>query len=157
MSLELLYKVNTGIKLDRIYEVSQIFERIFGLPLSAHKPLVGDNSFRHESGIHVYALLRNKQTYEPFPPEIIGRQTEMFLGKKSGKHVVDYLLKAEGIDVSEEQLKEIVNEVKKRQEMQSKEILRARFMDVKEKIRTLHTGIFKSEFLEIVKKVTEKK
>lgn len=157
LSLELLYKVNTGIKLDRIYEVSQIFERIFGLPLSAHKPLVGDNSFRHESGIHVYALLRNKQTYEPFPPEIIGRQTEMFLGKKSGKHVVDYLLKAEGIDVSEEQLKEIVNEVKKRQEMQSKEILRARFMDVKEKIRTLHTGIFKSEFLEIVKKVTEKK
>jgi isopropylmalate/homocitrate/citramalate synthase len=157
VSLELLYKVNTGIRLDRIYEVSQIFERTFGLPLSAHKPLVGDNSFRHESGIHVYALLRNKQTYEPFPPEIIGRQTEMFLGKKSGKHVVDYLLKSEGIDVSEEQLKEIVNEVKKRQEMQSKEILRARFMDVKEKIRTLHTGIFKSEFLEIVRKVTEKR
>ncbi|MEM3586368.1 MAG: hypothetical protein QXO71_03505 [Candidatus Jordarchaeaceae archaeon] len=156
VSLELLYKVDTGIKLDRIYEVSQVFERTFGLPLSAHKPLVGDNSFRHESGIHVYALLRNKRTYEPFPPEIIGRQTEMFLGKKSGKHVVDYLLKSEGIKVSEEQLKEIVNEVKRRQEMQSKEILRARFMDVKEKIRTLHTGIFKSEFLDIVKKVIEK-
>jgi isopropylmalate/homocitrate/citramalate synthase len=156
VSLELLYKVDTGIKLDRIYEVSQVFERTFGLPLSAHKPLVGDNCFRHESGIHVYALLRNKQTYEPFPPEIIGRQTEMFLGKKSGKHVVDYLLKTEGIKVSDEQLKEIVSEIKKRQEMQSKEILRARFMDVKEKIRTLHTGIFKSEFLEIVRKVTKK-
>nr|MDO8079693.1 homoaconitate hydratase [Candidatus Freyarchaeota archaeon] len=156
VSLELLYKVDTGIKLDRIYEVSQAFERTFGLPLSAHKPLVGDNSFRHESGIHVYALLRNKQTYEPFPPELIGRQTEMFLGKKSGKHVVNYLLQSEGMDVSDDQLKEIVNELKKRQETQSKEILRSRFMDVKQKMRTLHTGIFKSEFLEIVRKVTEK-
>jgi isopropylmalate/homocitrate/citramalate synthase len=156
VSLELLYKVNTGIKLDRIYEVSEKFERTFALPLSAHKPLVGDNSFRHESGIHVYALLRNKKTYEPFPPELIGRQTEVFLGKKSGKHAVSYLLQSEGIKVTDDQLKEIVNELKKRQEMQSKEILQNRFMDVKQKMRSLHTGIYKSEFLEIVRKVTEK-
>lgn len=156
ISLELLYKVDTGIKLNRIYEVSQAFERIFGIPLSVHKPLIGDNSFRHESGIHVYALLRNKRTYEPFTPELIGRKTELFLGKGTGKHVVRYLLQAEGMEVSDDQLKEIVNEIKKKQEEQSKEIIRARFMDVKEKMRTLQKGIFTSEFLEIVRKVTEK-
>lgn len=156
VSLELLYKVDTGIKLDRIYEVSQAFEKTFGIPLSTHKPLIGDNSFRHESGIHVYALLRNKHTYEPFSPELIGRKTELFLGKLSGKHVVRYLLKEEGIEVSDDQLKEIVNEIKKRQEQQSKENLRARFMDVKEKMRTLQKGLFKSELLEIVSRVTAK-
>ncbi|MEX2723207.1 MAG: homoaconitate hydratase [Candidatus Freyarchaeota archaeon] len=156
VSLELLYKVDTGIKLDRIYEVSQIFERTFGIPLSVHKPLVGDNSFRHESGIHVYALLRNKNTYEPFPPELIGRQTELFLGKKSGRHIVKYLLQEGGIEATDEQIKEIVYELKKKQEEQSKEIIRARFMDVKEKMRTLQKGIFKSEFLEIARKVIEK-
>lgn len=100
--------------------------------------------------------MRNKQTYEPFSPELIGRQTEVFLGKKSGKHSVSYLLQSDGIEVTDDQLREIVNELKKRQEMQSKEIVRARFMDVKQKMRTLHTGIYKSEFLDIVRKVTEK-
>lgn len=154
LSLELLYKVDTGIRLDRIYEVSQEFERTFGIPLSVHKPLIGDNSFRHESGIHVYALLRNKRTYEPFPPELIGRNTELFLGKHTGKHTVRHLLQEEGIEASDDQIMKIVNEIKKRQERQSKEIIRARFMDAKEKMRALHTGIFRSEFLEIVKKVT---
>ncbi|MGQ9723525.1 MAG: homocitrate synthase/isopropylmalate synthase family protein [Candidatus Jordarchaeum sp.] len=156
LSLELLYKVDTGIKLDRIYEVSQEFERVFGIPLSVHKPLVGDNSFRHESGIHVYALLRNKHTYEPFPPELIGRNTELFLGKHTGKHAVRHLLEEEGIVASDDQVEKIVNEIKKRQERQNKEILRARFMDAKEKMRTLHRGMFRSEFLEIVRRVTKK-
>ncbi|MHA1604751.1 MAG: homocitrate synthase/isopropylmalate synthase family protein [Candidatus Freyarchaeota archaeon] len=156
VSLELLYRVSTGIKLDRIYEVSQEFEKAFGIPISSHKPLVGDNSFRHESGIHVYALMQNKHTYEPFPPELIGRRTELFLGKFTGKHVVRYLLQLEGIEASDEQVQEIVSEIKKKQEEQSKEHIRTLFTEVKEKMRTLQKGVSKNEFLEIVWRVTGK-
>ena len=156
VSLELLYRVSTGIKLDRIYEVSQEFEKAFGIPISSHKPLVGDNSFRHESGIHVYALMQNKHTYEPFPPELVGRQTELFLGKFTGKHVVRYLLRLEGIEASDEQIQEIVSEIKKKQEEQSKEHIRALFTEVKEKMRVLQKGVSKKEFLEIVRRVTGK-
>ena len=36
-----------------------------GMPVF-HKPIV-DTMFRHESGIHVNAMLKKYETYEPFP------------------------------------------------------------------------------------------
>jgi hypothetical protein len=36
------------------------------MKISDNKPIVGRNVFRHESGIHVDAVLEEPLTYEPF-------------------------------------------------------------------------------------------
>src|SRR6266849_2134566 len=58
VTLEVLYKRRTGIKMSRIYRLARLVEKLSGVPIPAHKPVTGGNSFSHEAGIHVAALLR---------------------------------------------------------------------------------------------------
>ncbi|MDD1736330.1 MAG: 2-isopropylmalate synthase, partial [Methanothrix sp.] len=74
MTLESLYKVNTGIKCQDIYQLSRLVSRMTGLPMGPNKAIVGENAFTHEAGIHVHGLLADTRTYEPMHPETVGRK-----------------------------------------------------------------------------------
>lgn len=58
----------------------------YHLPLN--KAIVGDAAFAHESGIHVHGISTLPLTYEIFPPELVGQQRTIVIGKRSGKHGV---------------------------------------------------------------------
>jgi len=64
------------------------------------KPITGADVFRHESGIHTAALLKNPVAYQPFPAKEVGRTPEGFVtGKHSGSAGVRASLQAGGISV----------------------------------------------------------
>lgn len=88
MSLRILHGVNLNLNLKVLCELSKLVERYSGMKISPYKPIIGSNAFRHESGIHVAAVLENPLTYEPFLPEILGREREIVLGKHSGRKAV---------------------------------------------------------------------
>jgi methanogen homocitrate synthase len=81
-----------------------------------NKPIVGKNVFRHESGIHVDAVIEEPLTYEPFLPELIGHRRRIVLGKHSGCRAVKAKLDECGIDVTRDELCEIVERVKEKRE-----------------------------------------
>ena len=56
----------------------------FSLPLN--KALVGDSAFAHESGIHLQGIKQLPVTYEVVPPELVGQERIIVIGKRSGKH-----------------------------------------------------------------------
>ncbi|MEM2155509.1 MAG: hypothetical protein QXW47_00600 [Candidatus Jordarchaeales archaeon] len=153
VALEVLYGVKTGIKMEKIYELSQFVERCFDIPVPLHKPLVGGNAFTHESGIHVRALLHHKLTYQPILPETIGRKTEFLLGKFTGSGIIRYMLKSRGIEVTEEQLKEIVERVKELQESRGKVVAKEAFSKVKQLLREVRRNVSEKELLDIVNEV----
>ena len=52
-----------------------------------NKPIVGDNAFAHEAGIHQDGVLKDKTTYEIMRPESVGLSSnKLVLGKHSGRH-----------------------------------------------------------------------
>ncbi|MFW6227325.1 MAG: homocitrate synthase/isopropylmalate synthase family protein, partial [Bacteroidota bacterium] len=54
--------------------------------LPASKPIVGNMALRHETGIHIKGILKNRKTYQPFEASEIGRREHPFIfGKHSGK------------------------------------------------------------------------
>jgi D-citramalate synthase len=112
MSLEWLYKYDTGISHELIYKTSRLVSRLTGIPVSPNKALVGGNAFTHEAGIHVHGLLADKATYEPMSPEYIGRQRQIVLGKHAGRSSVTLALKEMGLEADEAQIEEIFNRVK---------------------------------------------
>jgi len=112
MTLESLYKIDTGIKCQDIYQLSRLVSRMTGLPLATNKAIVGENAFTHEAGIHVHGLLADTKTYEPIHPETVGRKRRIVLGKHAGKASVELALREFGIGVSDEQLSQIVTRVK---------------------------------------------
>jgi D-citramalate synthase len=112
MTLESLYKIDTGIKCHDIYQLSRMVSRMTGLPVAPNKSIVGENAFTHEAGIHVHGLLADTSTYEPISPEMVGRKRRIVLGKHAGRASVELALREFRICVTEEQLSSIVSRVK---------------------------------------------
>ena len=112
MALKLLYGKETNIVTEKIVPTSKLVERLTGVRVMPNFPIVGDNAFAHESGIHVDAVLKRAETFEPIKPEMVGAKRKLVLGKHIGVHGIDAKLKELGITVDKEQLKEITVKVK---------------------------------------------
>jgi len=112
MTLKIIYGVDLGFNIGVFYELSKLVEKLTNMKIPENKPIVGRNVFRHESGIHVDAVLEEPLTYEPFLPELIGHQRRIVLGKHSGCRAVKAKLDEYGIEVSRNELCEIVEKVK---------------------------------------------
>ena len=92
-------EVDTGIVSEQIYPTSRLLSQIIGQPIPINKPIVGDNAFAHESGIHQDGVLKYRETYEIMKPETVGLQSNrIVLGKHSGRHAFADRLKALGVE-----------------------------------------------------------
>jgi len=81
--------------------------------MPVHSPVVGLNAFRHESGIHVHGLLKDRRAYEPFAAEAVGRNgAEIVLGKHSGAAAVRYVLSRQGREVSPAEADRLAGELR---------------------------------------------
>lgn len=96
LAIHFLLGYCTRIRLDKIKYVCDKVLEITRFPIAPNKPIIGINAFSHESGIHVHGIIENPQTYEPIPPEIIGASRRIVLGKHSGRHAVEYVLRRLG-------------------------------------------------------------
>lgn len=116
MALKFIYNVDLGFDISKFCELSKLVENLTHMDIPYNKPIVGKNIFRHESGIHVDAVIEEPLTYEPFLPELIGHQRRIVLGKHSGCRAVRAKLNECGIDVTKDELCKIVEQVKSKRE-----------------------------------------
>lgn len=81
------YKNN--IKTTQLYPTSQLLSSIISFDVQPNKAIVGRNAFAHEAGIHQHGVLSNPLCYEIMTPESVGvSQTQIVLGKHSGRHAL---------------------------------------------------------------------
>ena len=116
MALKILYGKDLGFDTTHLAELSQLVSKASTLPIPYNKPVVGKNIFRHESGIHVDAVIEEPLTYEPYLPEIVGQKRRLVLGKHSGCRAVKAKLDEFNLDYTDEELIEIVKKVKQSRE-----------------------------------------
>ncbi|AMD16563.1 citramalate synthase [Methanobrevibacter sp. YE315] len=112
MTLKSVYGVDLGIDTTRLYSLSQLVGRLTGVKMPVNKPIVGDNAFAHESGIHVHGILNNSFTYEPMSPEMVGHSRRIVLGKHTGANALKSKLKEYHIELDEEQFCKVFDEIK---------------------------------------------
>src|SRR5215469_10407842 len=97
-----------NIKLDRLYPTSQLLGEFISFGVSPNKAVVGANAFAHESGIHQHGVLANPLTYEIMTPASVGvANTNLVLGKHSGRRALADRLERLGFDLTREQLDEV--------------------------------------------------
>lgn len=111
-ALELLYGMKTNIVKSKLYETSRLVGNLTKVPVAPNKPLVGDNVFTHESGMHVHGTLADTTLYEPMDPGIVGRKRRFAFGKHTGTASVKMALEEQGIQADKEQMSEILAKVK---------------------------------------------
>ncbi len=114
MTLHALENIETSIRTEYLVETSRLIERLSGIKMPPNTPIVGDNAFSHESGIHTHGVIIKSDTFEPgvMTPEMVGHRRRLVLGKHAGKHAIEKLLRDYGYTVTEEQLIEIVERIK---------------------------------------------
>ncbi|MDR2091673.1 MAG: 2-isopropylmalate synthase [Clostridiales bacterium] len=110
-----LYDAKTRINTKEIYKTCRLVSNIIGVNIHPTKPIVGQNAFAHESGIHQHGVLAKKETYEILSPETVGiPENKIVLGKHSGKHAFSEHLKDMGYGgISAERMQELFDEFKR--------------------------------------------
>ena len=99
---------NTGVDSTKIMNISRRVASVSGFAVQFNKAIVGKNAFAHESGIHQDGMLKNAETFEIMRPEDVGlSETSLVLGKHSGRAALRDRLSSLGIDVGDNQLKDV--------------------------------------------------
>jgi isopropylmalate/homocitrate/citramalate synthase len=156
-STELLYNIDTGIDLGKIYRLAQSAEKAFALPIQFHKPIIGENIFTHEVEEDVEEMLSQPLVFEPFPPEIVGRETMIFIGRNTGQTLIQKLLEKAGIRASPRQMDELFRRIKGPQESLDKGEAQMTYYQVKKLMKELLKGYTMDEFWRLVEQVTRQK
>jgi 2-isopropylmalate synthase len=98
--------VDTRIDAKQLLAASQLLSLVTGIPVQPNKSIIGANAFAHEAGIHQDGMLKNPLTYEIMTPQSVGwTDTNLVLGKHSGRHGLDARLRKLGYKLSADQLK----------------------------------------------------
>jgi len=100
-----LFNLTTNINTEHIYKTSRLVSELTGFTVQPNKAIVGDNAFRHESGIHQDGVIKMPITYEIIDPRTVGiSASSLVLGKASGRHAFRERLAELGYSLSEEDL-----------------------------------------------------
>ncbi len=111
-ALKYLYGYDLGVDGRELKRSSALVARACGHPPPPWHPIVGENVFSHESGIHVNGMLKNKKTFEPFPAEAAAGERRFVIGKHSGRATLAYYLEQRGVQASDEVLQICLDRVR---------------------------------------------
>jgi isopropylmalate/homocitrate/citramalate synthase len=156
-ALELLYNIDTGIDMGKVFRLSQSAEKAFALPIQFHKPIVGESIFTHEIDQELEEMEAQPLVFEPFPPEIVGRETTLFVGRNTTQTLIQQLLEKAGIRASPRQMDELFRRIKGPQERLDKGEAQMTFYQVKKLMKDLQKGYTMGEFWRLVEQVTRQK
>ncbi len=108
-----VYPFDTNIETRRLVPTSRLVSGITGLKVQRNKAIVGRNAFAHEAGIHQDGMLKERTTYEIMRPEDVGfAQTDLVLGKHSGRAALADRAKTLGFRLTGEQLQQVFEDFK---------------------------------------------
>ena len=124
MSLYALYQLPMNIITQKIFPTAKLIESYCGgkVRIGRLQPLIGQNAFAHEAGIHAHAMIKNARTYEPITPKLIGisrsdsvmdiLKESIKFGKHSGGHALKAKLGDLGINTNDKEFGKIMNHIK---------------------------------------------
>jgi len=112
MALKHLHGVNLGVNTKDFRNLCEYVARASGRQLYPGKPIVGTNTFAHESGIHADGVLKNPATYEVFSPEDVGLERQIVIGKHSGSKAIKMKFVEYGIDLSDQEAGDLLSAVR---------------------------------------------
>ena len=107
------FDVEVGVDTRRLTSASHLLAAVTGNFVPRNKAIVGENAFAHEAGIHQHGMLASPDTYEIMKPADVGmKDSQLILGKHSGRHAVVDRAKQMGYDLEEEELEAIMERFK---------------------------------------------
>lgn len=107
------FGLRSNVETTQIVRTSRMVSSYTGIPVQPNKAIVGANAFAHEAGIHQDGMLKNPLTYEIMRPETVGLgESNLVLGKHSGRHAFNTRLLNMGYELTRDQLDQVFERFK---------------------------------------------
>ena len=115
---ELLFNLTDGYgqgnwDLPRLQELYNLVSKYTSIDIPVNRPIVGENAFTHNAGVHTHAWIKKNDHYESVKPELVGRKSKICLDNMSGIASVLYALERAGVtDIDNKMSEWILKRVK---------------------------------------------
>ncbi|HDR2751522.1 TPA: homocitrate synthase [Enterobacter asburiae] len=113
LSLSRCLQQDCGVDFTRLPSLCQTVADATQRAIDPQQPLVGSQVFTHESGVHVAALLRDRESYQAIDPALMGREYRLVLGKHSGRQAVDGVFARMGYHLDTLQIDLLLPEIRR--------------------------------------------
>jgi len=102
------------VRTERLPGLCGKVAELSGRPIAPDQPITGESIFRHESGVHCSALLKNPLSFQPFLPQDVGRPGwQTVPGRHSGTASIKHLMAQAGFRLSERQASQLLNQIRR--------------------------------------------
>lgn len=112
LQLKMGYRCVSDEQLTQLTDLSYYVHETANVTPNIHHPFVGDSAFAHKGGIHVSAVLKVEESYQHIDPKLIGNEKRALVSEVSGKSNILYKADEFGIDMSTEDAKKVLKQIK---------------------------------------------
>ncbi|MGC8842483.1 MAG: homocitrate synthase family protein [bacterium] len=114
MALKIAWGLDMGFRTSLLREACEYVALASGRYIPPWKPIVGENLFRHASGIHADGVIKNPRNYEIILPGETGEfERKIGISKHSGIAAVKYKYSLLGIHLSDEEARALLTILRK--------------------------------------------
>lgn len=114
MALKIAWGIELGFRTSLLKETCEYVALASGRYIPPWKPIVGENLFRHASGIHADGVIKNPRNYEIILPGETGEfERKIGISKHSGIAAVKYKYSLLGIHLSDEEARALLTILRK--------------------------------------------
>lgn len=103
--------IETGIRENRLGEISRLVEGYSGIAIAPNQPIVGEYVFTQVAGVHADGDNKDNLYCNDLVPERFGRKREYALGKNSGKANIARNLEELGLELTPEQTRRVTQRI----------------------------------------------
>ena len=115
VALHCAYNIKNKWKLEKLPEITEYIAKTTGVFIPQNSPIIGENAFTHNAGLHVAAVLNDPSFYEVVPAELIGKKRKFILDKMASIHTVKHKLKEMNIDTNNNNINRLMEYAKSKE------------------------------------------
>jgi homocitrate synthase len=102
-------------RLDMLPELDAMLAGILGVAIPFNAAVTAPTAFHHKAGMHTKAVLADPGSYEILDPARFGRERSIMSGHRlTGRHAVGDRASALGVELGDDDLRQLTAEVKRR-------------------------------------------
>ncbi|BCO07871.1 homocitrate synthase [Desulfolithobacter dissulfuricans] len=89
-----------------------LVSNVAGTTITPGHPVVGEDIFTCETGLHLHGLTSNPATYEPYDPNMVGARRNLRFGHKVGRRALLNHLQALGYPVDDNEIEKLLHRLR---------------------------------------------
>lgn len=128
LGIRIAFRQKSGADLTLLPRILALLSEMAPVKVASNKAVLGSRIFTVESGVHADGLVKNHSVYEPYPPQWVGKERKIVLGKHSGRCSVRIKAKEQGVELSDQKAALLLEKIRNRSIEEKRGVSEAEFL-----------------------------